>query len=101
MTRPAGQYMGAAPVVGFRINPARMVNSAAITIVDTPATLADPALQRSLRWVVAVVDDCPYCHDGHEHTMAQVSGWGWFTTPCTQRTKGYYLSNDPPAHDLA
>jgi hypothetical protein len=96
---PARQYMGPAPVLGFRINPARMVDSATITVVDTPPTLTDPGLQRSLRWVVAVAV-CPYCGGEHEHTMSQTSLWGWFTTPCTHRTRGYYLSNDPPAHGL-
>lgn len=99
MTRPAGQYMGPAPVLPFEINPHLMVTSADATIRRTPPTLLDPELQRSLRWVVAVVNRCPYCARRHAHPMAQTAQWGWYTASCDPH-RGYYLSNTPAAHDL-
>ena len=91
--------MGEAPVVGFHINPYLMVTSSDATIRRTPPTLMDPGLQRSLRWVVAVCR-CPYCERWHGHPMSQIAGWGWYTAACDPQ-RGYYLSNDPPAHQLA
>ena len=90
--------MGPAPVVGFQVNPHLMVTSADATIRRTPATLLDPGLQQSLRWVVAVVR-CPYCGKWHGHPMSQAAGWGWYTSICDPH-RGYYLSNDPDAHQL-
>lgn len=81
------------PVLPYRVNRDRLFVSAENKIVDTPPTVRDDVLQRSLRWMVAVVQ-CPYCGQEHEHVMSQYAGWGRYRAHCLTDDRGYYLLNE-------
>lgn len=87
------------PILPYQINPNRLVLSAENKITNTPQTLRSEQLQKSLRWVVAVVA-CPYCDQPHEHPISQTAAWGHFTAPCTNGQHGYYLTNDVNHHAI-
>ncbi|MGH3781898.1 MAG: hypothetical protein ACRDRO_15070 [Pseudonocardiaceae bacterium] len=81
------KYMGDDyPTVGFEEDPGRRVNTYS---GDTePVVGGDSGLSR---WAVAVVV-CPLCRAQHEHPVARVAGWGWYSAPCDRDPKvGYYL----------
>lgn len=74
------------PTVNFEVDHDRWVNAYSGGI--EPAAGRDSSLSR---WAVAVVV-CPWCRARHEHPVARVAGWGWYSAPCDRDPLvGYYL----------